>query len=150
MKTCCYVLSKIILIKLLLFLNQQAVVMQVKLKDILCKEHYLCAILRINVNLTKIQFLQPTIFNSIAFDLCTIENGGCEHNCVNTDDSYYCTCNDGYILSNGNACPGKEFITVINTYNNHISKMFHLIHIFHFACDVFCYCHIRRNLDCFF
>ena len=39
-----------------------------------------------------------------------IDNGGCDHNCCNTGNNYYCTCNDGYVLSSdGNTCQGKEF-----------------------------------------
>ena len=29
---------------------------------------------------------------------CTVRNGGCEHTCVDTVDSYYCECNNGYAL----------------------------------------------------
>jgi len=31
---------------------------------------------------------------------CDFSNGGCEHNCVNTDGSYYYSCHHGYLLQN--------------------------------------------------
>ena len=34
-----------------------------------------------------------------------MSNGGCDHKCVDTDDSYYCECNPGYTLkSDGHSC----------------------------------------------
>ena len=39
---------------------------------------------------------------------CNTNNGGCEDSCVNTDGSYYCTCDTGYSLdSNKHDCNGK-------------------------------------------
>ena len=29
---------------------------------------------------------------------CDVYNGGCQHNCTNSDGSYSCSCNDGYTL----------------------------------------------------
>ena len=38
---------------------------------------------------------------------CERHNGLCEHNCHNTDGSYYCKCNRGYALSvNNHSCAG--------------------------------------------
>lgn len=34
---------------------------------------------------------------------CDIANGGCQHNCVNTNSSYYCACQTGYVLDYDNA-----------------------------------------------
>ena len=40
-------------------------------------------------------------------DECTTDNGGCEHDCLNTAGSYECQCRDGYILDeNKKSCAG--------------------------------------------
>ena len=39
--------------------------------------------------------------NCIDINECDVENGGCEHNCINTPGSYYCSCDDGYTLDLG-------------------------------------------------
>ena len=42
-------------------------------------------------------------------DECERGTDGCDHNCTNTDGSYYCTCMDGYILeSNNHTCAGDN------------------------------------------
>ena len=39
---------------------------------------------------------------------CGVNNGGCNHDCINIDGSYECTCNDGYKLdSDMQSCIGK-------------------------------------------
>ena len=39
---------------------------------------------------------------------CQISNGGCEHQCKNTNGSYICECNKGFSLDgNGKTCTGK-------------------------------------------
>ena len=43
----------------------------------------------------------------IDIDECEIHNGGCDHYCTNTNGSYYCSCQDGYILKKDNSsCEG--------------------------------------------
>lgn len=43
-------------------------------------------------------------------DECSINNGGCQQRCVNTEGSYYCTCSEGYRLHpNGKDCVGKSY-----------------------------------------
>ena len=38
-------------------------------------------------------------------DECVVDNGGCEHGCVNTIGSRLCTCHHGYALnSDGVSC----------------------------------------------
>ena len=38
---------------------------------------------------------------------CDESNGGCSHNCNNTEGSFECSCRDGYMLdSNGAICSG--------------------------------------------
>ena len=40
-------------------------------------------------------------------DECSINNGGCDEMCTNTNGSYVCSCNDGYILNDdGLTCDG--------------------------------------------
>ena len=46
-------------------------------------------------------------------DECTEGTSGCDHNCTNTDGSYYCTCLDGYVLESDNhTCTGDEYYTL--------------------------------------
>ena len=37
-----------------------------------------------------------------------MNNGGCEHNCVNTDGSYHCTCHNGYDIVGHTNCTGEN------------------------------------------
>ena len=43
-----------------------------------------------------------------------MDNGGCQHNCVNTDGSYYCFCNNGYDVMNKTQCVGMYNIIFCN------------------------------------
>ena len=46
-------------------------------------------------------------------DECSVDNGGCSHLCVNTEQSYKCKCRDGYQLhSDGVSCLGTLFFGV--------------------------------------
>ena len=39
---------------------------------------------------------------------CGMLNGGCQHQCKNTNGSYLCQCNSGFFLNgNGRTCSGK-------------------------------------------
>ena len=42
---------------------------------------------------------------------CAMSNGGCQHQCKNTNGSYMCQCNEGFFLD-GNAknCLGKSVL----------------------------------------
>ena len=52
---------------------------------------------------------------------CQVNNGGCEHNCINdTLGSYFCTCNESYTLN-------LDYRTCQRKYNNYIKIVF-LIH----------------------
>ena len=43
-------------------------------------------------------------------DECVEGSDGCDHNCTNTNGSYYCTCTTGYELElNNSTCVGKEY-----------------------------------------
>ena len=38
---------------------------------------------------------------------CQMLNGGCEHDCINTNGSYVCKCKKGFFLDgNGKTCSG--------------------------------------------
>ena len=55
--------------------------------------------------LTQEQFQQRIILDA-DFNECSVLNGGCGHECVNTEGSFECGCMDGYQLSNGQECIG--------------------------------------------
>ena len=41
-------------------------------------------------------------------DECELDNGKCDHNCTNTNGSYYCSCHPGYDLQDDqHNCTGK-------------------------------------------
>ena len=47
-------------------------------------------------------------------DECSEGTSGCDHNCTNTDGSYYCTCTDGYELeTDNNTCTGDNYVYLI-------------------------------------
>ena len=44
-------------------------------------------------------------------DECSIENGGCEHICVNKPGAYECICNPGYsVQSDNKSCSGNASV----------------------------------------
>ena len=44
-------------------------------------------------------------------DECVEGTDRCDHNCTNTDGSYYCTCMDGYELESDNhTCTGDVYV----------------------------------------
>jgi len=67
----------------------------------------------------KVQVLVSTChFISTFTDIneCATSNGACQHNCSNTNGSYYCTCVDSarYILSkDGHNCVGKQHYAML-------------------------------------
>ena len=47
------------------------------------------------------------LFAVVVNERCEVDNGGCEHICVNTATSVQCSCNAGYELdSDGKSCNG--------------------------------------------
>ena len=56
------------------------------------------------------------IFHS-DIDECVEGFDGCDHNCTNTDGSYFCTCMDGYELQTDNhTCTGDDSTSYVATY----------------------------------
>ena len=52
---------------------------------------------------------------------CLTNNGGCHHNCHDSDGSYSCSCNNGYRLnSNGYTCEGRLSSKKILSSDKHI------------------------------
>ena len=55
--------------------------------------------------------MQEITYLSVDTVECDNNNGGCEHNCANTEGSYYCTCREGYRLaSNDENCEGIAWL----------------------------------------
>ena len=56
-----------------------------------------------------------TLFSVKDFDECEVHQDDCGQHatCVNTDGSFYCTCNDGYD-GDGRTCEGKILIVSFN------------------------------------
>ena len=54
-------------------------------------------------------YLSSLICTFLDVNECAIANGGCEHECINTEGSFYCDCRDGHMLeSNNRTCEGNE------------------------------------------
>lgn len=48
-------------------------------------------------------------FSIIDQNECDTTNGGCSQNCMNTEGSFYCTCNAGYKLNaDKRQCDGED------------------------------------------
>lgn len=53
-------------------------------------------------------FFSQRFLSYTDFDECSVNNGGCQDICTNTDGSYYCSCQAGYIFGPDNkTCVGK-------------------------------------------
>ena len=50
-------------------------------------------------NVTKWCVIRNWTINS-DINECMLDNGGCDHSCVNKDGSFKCTCKNGYQLQN--------------------------------------------------
>ena len=53
---------------------------------------------------------------SISIDIneCSVNNGGCAQNCINTNGSYHCECNVGFVsVNDGTQCYGKLIFHII-------------------------------------
>ena len=46
-------------------------------------------------------------------DECKLNNGGCDHSCVNKPGTFECQCKGGYKLAvDGRRCEGMEYIQI--------------------------------------
>lgn len=55
------------------------------------------------------QYVTVYFCASLDIDECTIENGGCETFCTNSEGSYECSCHSGYaLMPDLRSCTGKK------------------------------------------
>ena len=58
---------------------------------------------------SSIKMLHKGLIIHSDIDECEEGTDGCDHNCTNTNGSYYCTCMDGYKLESDNhTCTGDK------------------------------------------
>ena len=66
------------------------------------------------------KYFAPLVYHNFIFtdiDECSDNNGGCSEQCVNTDESYHCTCKTGYKLKDDKkTCVGKFIILFLIAY----------------------------------
>ena len=61
---------------------------------------------------------------------CEDNNGGCGHNCTNTDGNFECFCIDGYELdSDGATCLGTCTCTIFDVQHNGVAPYCVPVHI---------------------
>ena len=67
------------------------------------------------------KYFAPLVYDNFIFtdiDECSDNNGGCSEQCVNTDESYHCTCKTGYKLEDDKkTCVGKFIILFLIAYS---------------------------------
>ena len=65
------------------------------------------------ITLVKVRAVIPQYNKAIITDIneCSDNNGGCNHYCNNTIGSYYCSCKEGYQLTEDNPlkCEGQYY-----------------------------------------
>lgn len=55
---------------------------------------------------------------TVDIDECTIENGGCETFCTNSEGSYECSCHSGYaLMPDLRTCTGKKLCFLLTCYH---------------------------------
>ena len=74
-----------------------------------------------NAALTN-SYMLLSVYACIDIDECAFVIERCQqHTCVNTEGSFYCECNEGYVLdSNGTHCNGR-YLTIYNNAACHVS-----------------------------
>ena len=56
----------------------------------------------------------PHYYNTNILTDINESNGGCSHNCTNTEKSFECSCRDGYMLdSDGKNCSGSQSTLIL-------------------------------------
>ena len=54
-------------------------------------------------------------------DECLVDNGGCQQVCINTDDSFFCSCNSGFVLkADQQTCESKHRDSFLIDKHNHL------------------------------
>ena len=69
-------------------------------------------VLNTHINSYKVHDTINHPLYAVDIDECQFRNGGCDHDCANTNGSYYCSCYDGYNLKEDNSsCAGMCYMT---------------------------------------
>ena len=64
-------------------------------------------------------FVTAYVLPSLDINECDTNNGGCDHNCINTIGSYQCQCREGFqFISNGRNCTGNLKNLIIHAFTN--------------------------------
>ena len=64
------------------------------------------------------------LINYIDVNECAIENGGCEHTCVNRAGSYRCECDQGFTLQEDGTSCGE---CIMQRHNYIVMLKFHIL-----------------------
>ena len=88
------------------------------LHNLLCI--YLCANGHTQVYYYTYTFIYPDN------DECSLGTDDCTHMCINTDGSFTCGCNSGYVLNtDGFTCNGKHKLVYLYDYHTYICTSIH-------------------------
>ncbi len=56
------------------------------------------------------------MYHLVDIDECSTNNGGCAQVCTNTDGSFMCSCNSGFVLADDLATCNGEIENIHNYY----------------------------------